>query len=336
MLLLQVSFDVREKPEDALESKKVEYIQGDLTKPEDVERAVRGSDVVFHIAAVVGPYYPHALYEKVNYQGTVNVVKACRKLKVRKIVMSSSPSTRFDPWNLDIVGKREDELKFPDERSPPRGFTAEYARTKAMGERYCCKANSAELMTVCVAPHQVYGPRDSLMLPSLLEACGTGRLRIFGSGNNLISFTHVDNYCHGLILAERALRKGSPALGKFYIVTDGPARKFWDELERASVGMGYPSLKGKFHLPLWLLLPIAATCECLSYLFGVRLKLNRFAVKMLVIHRYFDISNAKRDLKYEPIIKFEDGWKETIQWFRENWLTGKTKFPAQPPRVKKA
>ena len=50
------------------------------------------------------------------------------------------------------------------------------------------------------------------------------------------------------------------------------------------------------------------------------LRLNPFAVKMLVINRYFDISAAKKDLKYEPIYEFEEGWKQTIEWFRENWL----------------
>uniref|UniRef100_A0A7S2XAU1 3-beta hydroxysteroid dehydrogenase/isomerase domain-containing protein n=1 Tax=Lotharella oceanica TaxID=641309 RepID=A0A7S2XAU1_9EUKA len=320
-----------------MEHKNIEWVQGDLTKPEDVEKACKGSDVVFHIAAVVGPYYPMALYERVNYQGTVNVVNACKKLGIKKIVMSSSPSTRFDPHNLDIVGKREDELKFPDERTPPRGFTAEYARTKAMGERYCRKENNPpKLMTVAVAPHQVYGPRDGLMLPNLLEAAGTGRLRIFGEGKNLISFTHVDNYCHGLILAEKALYEGSPALGKFYIVTDGPPQSFWDRLDEAVVGVGYQSLHTKYHLPVWLLMTAACLSECITYVTGMHLKLNRFAVKMLTIHRWFDISNAEKDLKYKPVVKFEDGWKSTIAWFKENWMTGKTSFKCQPPGLKKA
>jgi nucleoside-diphosphate-sugar epimerase len=65
----------------------------------------------------------------------------------------------------------------------------------------------------------VYGPRDMLFLHNMLK---TRMLRIFGHGKNKCSFTHVDNYCHALILGEKALYKGSPALGKFYIATDGP------------------------------------------------------------------------------------------------------------------
>ena len=41
---------------------------------------------------------------------------------------------------------------------------------------------------------------------------------------------------------------------------------------------------------------------------------------MLMINRYFDISAAKKDLNYEPIIEFEEGWAMTIEWFKENWL----------------
>ena len=80
-----------------------------------------------------------------------------------------------------------------------------------MGEKAMTDACCDELMTVAVAPHQVYGPRDNLFLPNLLEACGTGRLRVFGNGKNRICFTHVDNYAHGLIIAERALKPGSRA-----------------------------------------------------------------------------------------------------------------------------
>merc|ERR1719331_900948 len=117
-----------------------------------------------------------------------------------------------------------------------------------------------EFMTCAVAPHQVYGPRDKLFLPNLLEAAGTGRLRVFGAGRNRICFTHVDNYAHGLIIAENALFKGSPALGKFYIVTDGATHPhpegylyFWDVLEEAAVSMGFSSVKGRRALPMWLL-----------------------------------------------------------------------------------
>ena len=57
-----------------------------------------------------------------------------------------------------------------------------------------------------------------------------------------------------------------------------------------------------------------------KHVVNFKLKLNPFAAKMLMINRYFDISAAKRDLKYEPVIDFEQGWSSTIDWFKKNWL----------------
>lgn len=326
------SFDIAPKPADGLpESSSLKYFQGDITSMDDVRAALDGVDTVFHVAALVGPFHKTEAYTAVNYQGTVNIIEACKELQIRKIVMSSSPSTRFDPWNLDISGLREDELEFPDEREPPRGFTAEYAKTKADGERVLRQANDGEsLLTVAVAPHQVYGPRDSLFLPSLLETAGTGKLRIFGAGGNRISFTHVDNYCHALLLAERNLKPGSPVLGKFYIATDGGSYDFWAILDEAVVAMGYTPLASKFHLPVWLLMFVAYLSVAMTKVTGVKYKLNPFTVKMLIINRYFDISNIERDMGYKPVVPFQEGWASTIEWFKENWLTGKTSFKAQP------
>merc|ERR1719291_717729 len=235
--------------------------------------------------------------------------------------MSSSPSTRFDGSDVDGLS----EAQMPP--LPQKRYLQTYAETKAMGEKAMTDACSDELMTVAVAPHQVYGPRDNLFLPNLLEAAGTGRLRIFGAGMNRICFTHVDNYAHGLIIAERALHPGSPALGKFYIVTDAETHPykegylyFWKAMDEAIIAMGFKSIWKKAKLPLWLLYPIAYVCELIGYMCGVTLKLNLFNVRVLTMHRWFDVSAAQTDLKFSPIISYEEGWKDTLAWFKANWL----------------
>lgn len=43
-------------------------------------------------------------------------------------------------------------------------------------------------------------------------------------------------------------------------------------------------------------------------------------VKMLIIHRWFDISAAERDLKYKPIVTFEEGFAKTVDWLKTDWL----------------
>lgn len=329
-----VSFDICDKPNGALSSNHIEYFKGDITDFETVYKACKGCECVFHIAALVGPYHANENYVKVNYNGTLNILNACKKLNIKRIVMSSSPSTRFPYPDPNIDGLTEKDLFMKNKGDYAPKFLQPYAETKALGEKIIldsCGSKKDDLLTIAVAPHQVYGPRDGLFLPNLLEAAGSGKLRIFGDGLNRISFSHVENYCHGLILGHEALYEGSPALGRFYVVTDGPPIQFWKVLDEAVIAMGFTSLWKKFKLPTGFMMFIAYIVLYLGYfisfLTGIpshkinyKLKLNPFAVKMLVIHRYFDISAAKKDLKYEPIIPFEKGWNDTIFWFKYNWL----------------
>lgn len=316
-----VSFDVRPSPtigNDDLnfitpeQEKRVEYIVGDLCKSSDLNKAFEGADVVFHIAAVVGPYHPKPLYMRVNYEGTLNVLEACKTAGVQKLVSSSSPSTRFT--GVDVSGAIGQDMPFPE----PGKYTAAYAETKAMGERAVSEwTERGDILAVNVAPHQVYGPRDALFLPNFLVAAKTGQLRVIGSGNNRISMCHVDNYCHGLILAADQLFAGSPVLGKFYIVTDGAPQNLWGILDQAVVDLGGNSLLAKYKVPLWIIYPVAYIVQMMGWLTGMRFRLTPFSVCMLTIDRYFDISTTKRDLKYEPLIGFEEGWKGTIEWMRK-------------------
>ena len=183
--------------------KRFVFILGDIRDAAGVKNALRGAECVWHNCAAVGPYHPQKLYHEVNYQGTVNVINACRELGIKKIVMSSSPSTRFT--GADVDGLTEAQLP----SIPQKSYVQEYAASKALGEKALTDAcDGKNLFTVAVAPHQVYGPRDNLFLPNILEAAGTDRIRIFGHGRNKICFTHVDNYAHGLIIAEKALYPG--------------------------------------------------------------------------------------------------------------------------------
>ena len=109
-------------------------------------------------------------------------------------------------------------------------------------------------------------------------------------------------------------------LPQFYIVTDSKPQKFWHVLNSAVLAMGFTDLFSKFKLPTPLMLFLGNLCDLISWLTGRKLKLNAFAVRMLVIHRYFDITNARRDLGYEPLFTFEEGWGVTMDWFRVNWL----------------
>ncbi|CAD2220099.1 NAD(P)-dependent steroid dehydrogenase-like protein [Angomonas deanei] len=323
-----ICFDIVPKEKAVLvwDHPKIEYVVGDISVYSDVSNAIKGSDCVWHLAAAVGPFHPTHLYEKVNHLGTVNVIKACKEHGVKKLVFSSSPSTRFKGslfHQPNVDGLTEEQMP----KIPLKTYMQKYAETKAEGELEVTAACSDDFWAVAVAPHQVYGPRDNLFLPNMLEAAGTGKLRVFGKGDNRICFTHVDNYCHGLIIAERQLYKDSPVLGKFYIVTDGDTHPepaaycvFWKELDKAVVGMGFPSIQARIHYPFMFLYIVALFAEVLGMIMNTTFKLNVFNVFVLTMNRWFDISAAENDLKYQPIIPFDEGWQDTIEWFKANWL----------------
>jgi len=161
--------------------------------------------------------------------------------------------------------------------------------------------------------------------------CGYSRKAAQDGEKNRVCFTHVDNYCHGLILGELALFPGSPALGKFYIVTDGDTHPFkagyanlWESLDEAVIGMGFTSLWSKFKLPFWLLMGLAYVCSIVGWILKTKFKLIPFNVTVMTMHRWFRITAAERDLKYRPLVPFKEGWKDTIKWFRQFWLPGYT------------
>jgi nucleoside-diphosphate-sugar epimerase len=267
---------------------------------------------VYHIAALVGPFFDRQMYFDVNLEGTKRIVACCRKFNVPKLVYSSSPGTRFT--GADIMGRTEDELP------APKKFLAYYAETKYLGEIEVKQACCDQLLTIAVAPHQIYGPHDNLFLMKFMETAGNGRLRIFGPGGWKISMCYVDNYAHGLMCGADALYPESPALAKFFIITDDEVVDLWNTISDAAVYMGFEDLHCKVHLPIWFLYLIATFANILGLILNKKFKLNYFSLRMMTMHRYFDISAAKTYLKYVPVRPFEEAWPSTLEWFKENWL----------------
>jgi len=325
---LVVAFDLR-PPTDAQRErstaitsrskhKAVVYIAGDITSETAVLDAFkdRSLDTVFHTAALVGPYHSYHTYLGVNYGGCVNVVSACKKYNIPRLVLCSTPSTRFT--GRDITGQTEAELPEP----LPGQFVQIYAETKAMGQHAVLDACCDSLLTVAVAPHQVYGPGDTLFIPAMLETAANGQLRVIGSGENIVSFCYVDNICHALILASTKLVKGSPILGQFYVVTDGEDQNFWHTLDDMIVHCGYDSILAKTYVPSWLTMGIAYGLSAVTFATGLRFKLEPFAVQMLVIHRYFSIEKIRRDMGYRPLLPFREAWAITKDYFKNNRVKG--------------
>jgi nucleoside-diphosphate-sugar epimerase len=292
--------------------KRVRWHTGDVSKLEDVRRAVSGCDAVYHIAALVGPFHPRRKYDLVNRVGSENVVRACSELNIRKVVFSSSPSTRMDGSDVCFASEHQLSIRLPGQ------FLERYAETKAAGEQAILNACDGDrFLSVAVAPHQVYGPYDGLFLRSFLRASPS--LRVVGSGNNRISMTYVDNYCEALCNAEDSLKPGASCLGKFYIATDGGSVNLWDVLDD---GIGrltkHKRPRSKLRVPFPIAMLVARALQLVSRVTGRQFSFTPFSVRMLSIERTFDISASKRDLGYNPPHTFDSAWLRTLEWFDQN------------------
>jgi nucleoside-diphosphate-sugar epimerase len=80
---------------------------------------------------------------------------------------------------------------------------------------------------------------------------------------------------------------------------------------------------------------IATFANILGLILNKKFKLNYFSLRMMTMHRYFDISAAKTYLKYVPVRPYEEAWPSTLEWFKENWLPDFQRARTLPSSKKK-
>ncbi len=183
-----------------VQSKNIEFIQGDICNYFPVEKAVSGMDYVFHEAALVSvPLSCERPAEAfwVNTLGTLNVLQACVKAEVEKFVTASSAAVY---GNNPILPKSED--MYPEPTSP-------YAISKLDGE-YLARMfyEDQGLRTTCLRYFNVYGPRQNpisqyaAVIPIFLERAREGKdLVIYGDGFQSRDFVHVKDVVRANALA---------------------------------------------------------------------------------------------------------------------------------------
>ena len=137
---------------DALAMRGAEVIQGDLSNSEALDEAVRGTEVVFHAAAMVEGYGSRKEFEEANLGGTQRVFEACIRQGVLHVVYLSSIAV----YGLVSTGERIDELT-PWDESPEKRDS--YAQSKIEAEQYATAIGlKTRLAVTILRPGVVYGP----------------------------------------------------------------------------------------------------------------------------------------------------------------------------------
>jgi nucleoside-diphosphate-sugar epimerase len=278
----------------------VEQSLGDLADQEAVERAVSGCDVVFHVAAKAGVWGRYSAYFDTNVTGTRNVLAACKKLGVRRLVYTSTPSVVHAGG--DVEGANE-SLPYP------KHFDAHYPKTKALAEREVLAANGPELATVALRPHLIFGPGDPHLVPRIIESARKGRLKRIGTRPIKVDATYIDNAAQSQLDAADRLDVGTAPAGKAYFVSNGAPVELWPFVDRILAEANLPPLAKT--VSAWKARLAGRVLEWAYWLFRLpgEPPMTRFVANQMSTSHWYDISAARRDLGYAPRVSTEEGLK---------------------------
>lgn len=283
-----------------LEKLGAKIIQGSIVDLEALTKATQGMDAVIHTAAKAGQWGPYDDYYQPNVIGTENVITACHSNHIQRLVFTSSPS----------VTHADGDVEGGDESLPyAEHYRAHYPATKALAEQMVMAANCAELHTVSLRPHLIWGPGDNHLLPSLLARANGRKLKLPGP-DKLIDTVYIDNAAQAHLLALDRLQTDPQIVGgkTYFISNDQPMS------QRQIIG-GLLKAAGKDVdiQPVSPALAIAAGTVLENTWKFFKLKseppITRWAAEHLSTAHWYDISAAKRDLGYKATISISAGMK---------------------------
>ena len=292
----------------------IELVQADVRDPESLRGALAGADVVYHLAARISlemDRWPEV--EAINVVGTRNVVAACLKCGVRRLVHMSSIHA-FDQEPLDQ----------PLDESRPRllgNKGSPYDRSKALGEQEVLAGIDRGLEAVILNPTGIIGPYDyypSYFGQALLSLV-KGRVPALVRGG--FDWVDVRDVVQAAIQAGQIAASGSSYL------LSGHWRSVCQvaELAAALTGTHAP----RFVVPTRLAYLAVPWMGTLARLNGSRPIYTRATLEALRSNRQISHARASRDLGYQPRL-FEETLQDTLAWFSGNGYLDRAVSPLKP------
>ena len=266
----------------------VEIINGDIRDFNEVEKAAKGSDVIYHLAAVNGTenFYKHPKKVlEVGLKGILNVMDASIKHSVEHIVIASSAEVYQTPSTIPTPER--EMLKIPNPLEERYSYGASKIASELVAFNWAREANCVQVFR----PHNIYGPDMGWkhVIPNLINKMiqikmkGSKDLNILGSGLQTRAFCYVDDLIDGLHIMQS---KGSK-----------------NEL---------------FHIGTQEEISIKELIQIISEIMEIEVKIiPSKAPKGEAEKRCPDISKMRK-LGYSPNFSIRDGLKKTIKWYLNN------------------
>jgi len=281
---------------------KVEKVVGDIQDKDSLIKAFRGIDTVYHLAGKIS-IMPgdHTLIRNINLGGTKNVIDACLKCGVRRLVYTSSIHALEEP----PVGTVIDE-SMPFDPNSSRG---EYDRSKARASIEVAKAAKDGLDSVIVCPTGVLGPYDfriSSITQTFIDfACG--RLNFIVDG--AYDFVDVRDVAVGHILAAEKGKTGEKYLLSGQRITMDGMMSMLEEIS----GTRRP----KYKVPVWLVKTAGLFTPVYYKLANKAPRFTIYSISTLQSNSVINHKKASSELGYRPRT-VKESIKDTFKWLKED------------------
>ncbi len=305
---LKEGFSVRtfsiDPPEQGMFPDAVENRIGDITSRNDIDSAAKDVDYVVHMAALLHKEDPprslDPKYDLINVQGTSNIVRACLKENVRRLVFFST-SAVYGPGQGQIFS--EEDLPHPD---------TEYARTKLAAEGLVlgAGASSGQALGTVLRMSAVYGTRVKGNYRRLVRGLARRRFVAVGRGENRRTLVYDQDAASAAVLA--AVHPA--AAGRIFNVTDGRIYSLAEIVRTLSELLG--RRPPRISVPSGVALFAAGAVELGGRITGRPLPLSRKTVNKYLEDLPVSSKRIASELGFVPRFDLIRGWSEVIAEMR--------------------
>ena len=282
----------------------VPHLEADVTDQRALEQAMRGVDVVVHMAALLHVVEPtpslRGEYHRVNVRGTASVMAAARACSVRRVVALSS---------ICVYGN---QLGLLDEGSAAAPDTL-YAVSKFEAEREVLATTSStgEPLGVVLRLAAVYGPGIKGNYHRLVRALARRRFVPVGTGANRRTLVFEDDVARAVVLA--ATHPSAP--GHVFNVTDGEIHTVTEITGAISQALG--RRPPRLSIPIAFARVAISSCEGLCRLVARTPPVTRAALQKYTEDVAVSGQRIKDVLGFEPQWALLDGWQKTIAQMKQ-------------------
>ena len=261
----------------------VEIVAGDIRDRNCVVSAMRGVDIVFHLAALIGIPYSYAApasYVDTNIGGTLNILQAARDLNVARVVHTSTSEVYGTARRVPI-----------DEQHPLQGQSP-YSATKIGADKLAESFFlSFGLSVVTMRPFNAFGPRQSerAVIPTIISQSLTGDVVALGNLHPTRDFNYVANTVDGFVRCAEA----DDVAGQTINIGSGEETSIGDIVKKVAAILGKNV--------------------------QVRQQEGRQRPQTSEVERLIaDNTLAGKSLGWKPAVSLDEGLSRTIEWIREN------------------